>query len=303
MLARTLSGRPPAHAFPPGAVDTQMHMYLPGFPALPGGPGLPAGALPDADQYRRVMAWLGIDRVIITQGNAHQRDNANLLAGLARMGGCARGVAVIDAATPDAELGRLADAGVVGARIMDLPGGAVGLPELEAVDARTSVMGWMLAVQLDGRSIGAHLPRLLGLKSRFVLDHHGKFFGGAAPEGPQVDAVKRLLDTGRGYFKLAGCYESSTSGGPAYEDVAAVARVVCAHAPERMVWGTNWPHNLARTTADYPDDAALADTVLGWLPDAAARRLALVENPQALFRLPPFDGAAKTPTTAIPDAG
>ena len=107
MLVRTLTGNPPTAKLPAGAVDTQMHLYLPGYPSLPGGPGLPAGALPDPDQYRQLMAWLGIDRVIITQGNAHQRDNENLNACLAAMGDVARGVCVIDSTTSDAELERL----------------------------------------------------------------------------------------------------------------------------------------------------------------------------------------------------
>jgi len=288
MLVRTLAGRPPSPPLPKGAVDTQMHMYQPGFPALPGGPGLPLGALPDAAQYRQLMAWLGLDRVVITQGNAHQRDNANLLACLAEMGDVARGVAVIDATTPEPELDRLAAAGVVGARIMDLPGGAVGLAELEDVDARAAARGFMLAVQFDGSHILEHLPRLERLASRWVLDHHGKFFAGAAPDGPEVDAVKRLIDRGRTWFKFAGAYESSKLGGPGYDDIAAVARVLSAYAPERIVWGSNWPHNLAKTSADYPDDAALTETVLGWLPEAAARHRALVTNPQELYGFPPL---------------
>ncbi|MDF1632961.1 amidohydrolase family protein [Mycoplana sp. MJR14] len=288
MIERPLSGRAPAIRLPKGAVDTQMHMYLPGFAAQPGGPPLPGGALPDAGQYRRVMAWLGIDRVIITQGNAHQRDNSNLLACLAEMGPIARGVAAVGPEEPDSALDQLAEGGVVGARIMDLPGGAVGLDALEAVDDRAAARGWMLAVQFDGSHILEHEARLRKLKSRWVLDHHGKFFAGATPDSPQVAAVKRLIDRGNCWFKFAGVYESSRSGGPDYEDVAAVARAIAAHAPDRIVWGTNWPHNLARTTADYPDDAALTDTVLGWLPDEGARRLALVDNPERLFGLQPF---------------
>ncbi|MCF3638840.1 amidohydrolase family protein [Rhizobium sp. TRM95111] len=291
MLVRPVAGRTPTIRLPRGAVDAQIHMYLPGFPALPGGPPLPAGDLPDADQYRRVMAWLGIDRVIITQGNAHQRDNENLLACLAAMGDVARGVAVIDEDTAEEEMDLLAGAGVVGARIMDLPGGAVGLADLEAVDARAAARGWMLAVQFDGSHILEHEARLRALRSRWVLDHHGKFFSGADPDGPAIAAVKRLIDDGRCWFKFAGVYESSKSGGPDYADIARAARAVAVHAPERIVWGTNWPHNLAKTSEDYPDDADLTDTVLGWLPDEAARRLALVDNPERLFALPPFEPA------------
>ncbi len=285
MLVRTLSGKAPKIKLPRGAVDTQMHMYLPDYPSLPGGPGLPAGALPDPDQYRQFMNWLGIDRVIITQGNAHQRDNSNLVACLDVMGDVARGVAVIDGQTSDAEMARLTEAGIVGARIMDLPGGAVGLPELETVDAKAAAHGWMLAVQFDGSTILEHEARLAKLKSRWVLDHHGKFFSGVTSDSEEVAAVKRLIDGGNGWFKFAGVYESSKTGGPDYTDVAAVACDIANYAPQRIVWGTNWPHNLAREQADYPDDAALTDTVLGWLPDEKSRHLALIENPQTLFAL------------------
>jgi D-galactarolactone isomerase len=290
MIVRPVAGSLPNTILPRGAVDAQMHMYLPGFPARPGGPDLPAGALPDADQYRSVMRWLGIDRVIITQGNAHQRDNSNLVACLDEMGEVARGVGVMDSTTSEAELDRLSAAGVVGARIMDLPGGAVGLSELEAIDAKAAARGWMIAVQFDGTKILEHETRLRAIKSRWVLDHHGKFFGGVAPDGPEVAAVKRLIDGGNCWFKFAGAYESSKSGAPAYDDVGAVSQAIASHAPERIVWGTNWPHNLARTTADYPDDAALTDTILGWLPDDRTRHLALVETPEKLFGLPPFGG-------------
>ena len=143
MLIRPLTGRPLKTPLPKGTVDTQMHMYLPGFPAQPGGPDLPAGALPDAAQYRQIMHWLGIERVIITQGNAHQRDHGNLLACLAAMGSCARGVAAFGPDVSDAELDRLAGGGVVGARIMDLPGGAVSLADLEAIDDRCAARGWI----------------------------------------------------------------------------------------------------------------------------------------------------------------
>lgn len=286
MLIRPTSGRNPAIAMPPGAVDTQMHMYLPGFPSLPGGPGLPAGDLPTPEQYREVMQWLGIDRVIVTQGNAQQRDNGNIVACLKAMGDVARGVAAVGPDVSDSELDDLGEAGVVGLRIMDLPGGATDLSALEVLDAKAAARGWMLAVQFDGSHILEHEPRLAKLQSRWVLDHHGKFFCGVTPDSPHVEAVRRLIDGGKCWFKFAGVYESSKSGGPAYEDVAAVARVISTYAPERVVWGTNWPHNLAKEQQDYPDDVALLETVLGWLPDEQALRRALVENPEELFRLP-----------------
>lgn len=283
MIERTYWGGKPAIALPKGTIDTQMHAYLPGFPALPGGPGLPPDPLPTPEDYEKTMEWLGIDRVVVTQGNAHQFDNSCLLACLQAFGNKAKGVAVVTGETSDAEMKRLADAGIVGARIMDLPGGAVGLDRLEEVDDRASDFAWMIAIQFDGSHILDHFDRLAGLKSRWVLDHHGKFFAGVTPDSPQVDAVKQLIDNGKTWFKFAGCYESSRSGGPDYADIAAVARELAAYAPERIIWGTNWPHNAAKRTEDYPDDVALLETVLGWFPDEKGRDLALVDNPEALF--------------------
>lgn len=284
-LTRKFTGEKPAYFFPRGSVDTQMHMYLPGFPAREGGPGLPAGELPGATEYRKVMEWLGIDRVIITQGNAHQTDNSNLLACIQEMGECARAVAVVTANTSRKELQKLADGGVVGVRIMDLTGGAVGLDDLETIDAIAADMGWMMAIQFNGSELPRHASRLFRLKSRWVFDHHGKFFQGHTPE--HVDLVKQLLDGGNAWFKFAGCYESSRTGSPYYEDIAGMASLIGAYNPERIIWGTNWPHNGVTTTAAYPDEAQLADLAMSWLPNEAARHRTLVENPEKLFGLPP----------------
>ena len=194
---------------------------------------------------------------------------------------------IIDENTTEKDMERLAAAGAVGARIMDLPGGAVNLSELEAVDQRAHAADWMVAVQFDGNGLLDHLPRLEKIRSRWVFDHHGKFFRGIDTDGPEMAALLKLIDRGNLWFKFAGVYESSRDAWP-YEDVAAFSRRIAAHAPERIVWGTNWPHNSVRETAAYPDDARLAELTLGWLPDDAARHRALVENPEALFKLPPL---------------
>lgn len=282
MIERRLSGNPPVTRLPKGATDTQMHMYLPGFAAEAGGPPLPEG-LPGPDEYRRVMDWLGLDRVVITQGNSHQRNNNNLLACLAAMGDCARGVAAIGADTNDSELERLHAAGIRGARIMDLPGGAVGLDELPRVDAIAASAGWCVAVQFDGGTLVERMPLLTSLKARFIFDHHGKFFGEGMPGPAEIAALKTLIDRGNCWFKFAGAYESSKSGPPGFDDVAAVAREIAAYAPDRIIWGTNWPHNLVKRTEDYPNDADLADLVLSWLERPKDLQKVLVDNPAELF--------------------
>ncbi len=288
MIERRYFGARPNTALPPGTIDTQLHLYMPGFAAQPGGPALPEG-LPGPTEYKQVMEWLGINRLVITQGNAHQFDNGNLLASLAAMGDIARGVGTITADTSDEEIETLHLKGVRGARIMDLPGGAVGLDALLDVDARAASAGWMMAVQFDGSDIEEHFPKLSQIKSRWVFDHHGKFFRGAEPDGPEAGLLKRLIDKGNCWFKFSGCYESSLDGPPDYKDIAAMARVIASYAPERIVWGTNFPHNFAQTTEDYPNEAELLDVSLSWLPDDQSRKLALVNNPEELFDFAPFE--------------
>ena len=234
-MERRFDGTAPKTELPRGAVDCQMHLYMPGYPAAPGSIGLPPGPLPVWADYQRVMRWLGISRFVITQGNAHLADNANLLACLAETRAVARGVAVIDGTESEAELARLDAGGVIGARIMNLNGGAVGLEALEAIDARCQELGWMMAVQFDGSDIAEHAPRMAKIRSRWVLDHHGKFFKGATPEGPEMAVLKRRLDGGNAWYKIAGCYESSLSGAPDFADIAAMTRAVAAHAPDRVV--------------------------------------------------------------------
>jgi D-galactarolactone isomerase len=285
MIERRYSGAKPKTVVPKGAIDTQLHLYMPGFPAQPGGPALPDG-LPGADEYRQVMEWLGIGRMVITQGNAHQYDNGNLLASLEAMGDSSRGVGVITATTAEKEIEALHAKGIRGARIMDLPGGAVGLDDVLGVDARTASAGWMMAVQFDGSDIAEHFQILSQLKSRWVFDHHGKFFRGAAPDGPEVGLLKRMIDKGNCWFKFSGCYESSRVGSPDYPDIAAVARDISTNAPERIIWGSNFPHNFAQKTEDYPDDAELLDVSLSWFPNDYGRRLALLSNPEELFGFP-----------------
>lgn len=282
MLTRKLTGDTPKLKLPAGAIDTQLHLYTAGHDAQDGGPPLPPG-LPGPAEYRQVMQWLGIDRLVVTQGNAYQFDNGSLLDSLKDFGAQARGVAVITGDTSDADMQSLSEAGVTGARIMDLPGGAAGLEYLEAVDARAAAFNWCTAVQFDGSDLLKHEARLLALESRYIFDHHGKFFKGITPSSPEVDALKRLLDTGKCWFKFAGCYESSLSGGPDYADVGEIAKVIARYAPERIIWGTNWPHNLAQKTEDYPNEAALLDLILDWVPDTATQQRLFVDNPSELF--------------------
>lgn len=140
-------------------------------------------------------------------------------------------------------------------------------------------------MQFDGSHILDHMAALSAIRSNWILDHHGKFLSGRTLDKPCIDAVKHLIDKGNCWFKFAGCTESSRAGPPDYNDIAVVARDIADHAPERIIWGNNWPHNHATTTEAYPDDAALLDTGLGWIP-TRHHQAVLVDSPAQLFGFP-----------------
>ena len=281
-IERTLTGRASRHVLPNGIIDTQSHIYAPDFPAMPGGPCLPVG-MPDEKQYRQLCSWLGISKTVITVANAYQRNNDCLLHVLQRFGIDAHGVAAISPNIDDKSLTTLMDNGIVGARIMDLPGGAYDFSYIKDLDQKTAANELMIAVQFDGNTITEKFSALVNLKSNFVIDHHGKFFKPLGPNSIEVNRLKQLVDRGNCWYKFAGCYESSAIGAPRYTDVAKIASLIADYAPERIIWGTNWPHNGAKSQEDYPDDMDLLDLALDWVPTEHHKRL-LVHNPAELFR-------------------
>jgi D-galactarolactone isomerase len=264
---------------PPGACDTHVHFYDAAAPVAPGTP-MP-GHFP-VEAYLDVQRRLGLARVVAVQPNAYADDNRLLLDALARLGERARGVAVVKPGVADAELDRLTRAGVRGLRIMTLLGGTLGFDVMDELMARVHAFGWHANVQLDGRELPRHAAQLARLPGRFVIDHTGKFLVPVAPEHASFQALLRLVDTGRCWVKLSAPYETSRVGPPRYDDVGRLARALVRHAPERLLWASNWPHPPARKPHP-PDDGQLLDLLSDWAPDAGARRRILADNPAELY--------------------
>jgi D-galactarolactone isomerase len=264
---------------PPGAVDTHMHVYERRFPLAPTAPSVPPEAPVAA--YREVMRRLGLARCVVVQPTAYGFDNACTLEAVAALGGAARGVAVVAPSVTDGELERLTRAGIRGLRFHMLRGGVLPWSSLDALAARVHAFGWHVQLQLDGRELGDREAAIRALPGRFVIDHVGKFVEPVGVDHPGFEALRRLLDTGRGWVKLSAPYETSKAGPPVFGDVGALARTLVAHAPERMLWATNWPHPSAGPPP--PDDAMLLDLLLDWAPDDATRRRILVHNPAELY--------------------
>ncbi|MDA8108112.1 MAG: amidohydrolase family protein [Betaproteobacteria bacterium] len=263
-----------------GVCDTHMHFYDRAVPSAPGGPPIPGHF--DVAAYRVLQRRLGLERVVVVQPNAYQDDNRVTLAALAELGAGARGVAVVRRDTPEAELERLTRAGIRAQRIFALPNGAVGFGEMDEIMARVHPFGWHAIIQLDGRELPKHEAQIARLPGNFVIDHIGKFLEPVAPAHEAFRCLLRLVDTGRCWVKLSAPYEMSRSGAPHYADVAALARALARHAPERMLWASNWPHPSVPPERK-PDDADLLDLLLEWAPDEAARRRILVDNPAELY--------------------
>jgi D-galactarolactone isomerase len=273
--------RRPRLAAPRGAIDTHMHFYDTSVPSLPGGPPLPGHFLVPA--YREVQSRLGLARTVVVQPNAYVDDNRVTLAAIAELGvDNARGVAVVKPGVADAELERLTRAGIRAIRFMCLPGGALQWDVMDELAARVQPFGWHSIVQLDGRTLPQRFDQIRRLPGRFIIDHTGKFLEPVPPADPAFKLLLDLVDIGRCWVKLSAPYETSKTGPPHYQDVGALAKVLAAKAPERMLWATNWPHPSVPKES-RPDDADLLDLLLEWAPDEAARRKILVDNPAELY--------------------
>jgi len=266
---------------PPGACDTHMHFYDARFPTAP----TAAGTQPDAtpEDYRALQRRLGLVRVVVVQPSAYGADNRVTMAGVAAFGRDARAVVVVAREAPSAEWLRLADAGAVGLRFFQFPGRYYDWTDLERMARRAADHGWHLQVQCDGRDLPQFEARLRVLPCDLVIDHNARFVEPVPVDHPAMLSLLRLLDTGRCWVKCSAMYDTSKLGPPLYQDVAPLARAIIAHAPDRVVWASNWPHP---NNFPKPDDAMLLDTLLDYAPDAATRRKLLVDNPARLYHFP-----------------
>jgi len=167
-------------------------------------------------------------------------------------------------------------------RIMTLHGGTLGFDLMDSLMARVHPFGWHANLQLDGRELPKFEAQIRRLPARFVIDHTGKFLEPVTPEHESFKSLLRLVDTGRCWVKLSAPYETSKTGAPKYEDVGRLAKALVKHAPERMLWASNWPHPSAREPRP-PEDADLLELLLDWAPDAAVRRKILADNPAELY--------------------
>ena len=266
---------------PPNACDCHMHIYDSRFPVAPNAKLRP----PDAtvDDYRLLQKRIGATRNVVVTPSTYGTDNSCTLDAIAKLGATARGVAVVDTSVGDAELKRLDSLGIRGIRLNLVITGATTLDMLEPLSKRVNDLGWHIQIQMLGDQIVENASLLRRLPSQIVFDHMGRIPEPAGVDHPAFALMLKLIDRGRTWVKLSSAYQDSKDGPPAYSDVSKVAKAYVNAAPERMVWGSDWPHPTEKADAK-PDDAILFDLLADWAPDEATRSRILVDNPAALYR-------------------
>lgn len=276
------TGREPRHPPPPGACDAHCHVFGPAarFPFAPGRRYTPRDA--PKEELFALHARLGIERGVIVQATCHGTDNRALLDALAAGGGLYRGVAVVEPDVSDAELLRLHEAGVRGLRVNFVPR-LVDPPDpatLVRLADRIASLGWHLVVYFPISRLADLEPLLRRLPVPVVIDHMALPDPAAGPDGPEFRRLRRLAAAcGHIWVKLS-CPERISRAGPPFPDVAPLCRALLEEAPERVLWGTDWPHP---NVAEPPDEAELVDFVHTWAPEVDARRRLFVDNPRRLY--------------------
>ena len=268
---------PPRLALPPASCDCHLHIYDPRF-AMPH-PGRRATPDASAAEYRRLQARLGTTRAVVVQPAAYGTDNAVTVDAIERLGReRTRGIAVLHPDVADAELRALDAAGIRGLRFTQHePRTAVTTPEMiEPLSRRIAELGWHAQLHLRAEQIVALESTIRRLPCPVVFDHMARIPVAEGVRHPAFALVTEWLESGRAWIKLSGPYLET----PRFGECAAVARELVRRAPQRCVWGSDWPHP---TEADKPDDAILLDLLADWAPDEATRHAILVENPARLY--------------------
>jgi predicted TIM-barrel fold metal-dependent hydrolase len=280
-VRHSAGAEPPKLKAPPLATDCHHHIYDARYSAARAASLHPPDAL--VDDYRALQKRLGTSRNVLVQPSTYGTDNRCHLEALAAFGPSARMVAVVDDTVSTEELGRMAALGVRGIRFNLAQRGATTPEMLEPLSRRIAELGWHVQINAPAAEMMAIMPILeKRVPATIVFDHLAHI---PQPEGvdhPLFAKVLALIDKGRTWVKLSGAYADSRVGPPSYADTGAVARAYVAAAPERCVWGSDWPHPTELHKGP-PDDARLFDLLMSWAPDEDTRHRILVENAAALY--------------------
>jgi len=281
---------------PRGACDCHTHIHgdPEKFPFLVGRVYTPEAALPE--EMAALHNSLHIQRVAIVTPSVYGTDNSATLYGMKARGADARGVAVIDEKTAESELDAMDRAGIRGIRLNLTTGGtndpAVARRRLETGIDRVKDRNWHVQINTDPTMISALKDAFAAAPVPIVFDHFAGARAALGPDQPGFADVLDLVGSGKAYVKISGAYRASTAA-PDYADVVALAKALIAANPDRIVWGTDWPHPNSvtppgsKSTDVTPllqiDDGRLLNQLPAWAPDVAIREKILATNPARLY--------------------
>jgi 2-pyrone-4,6-dicarboxylate lactonase len=278
--------RKPKLRLPFHACDTHAHImgpraryaYSPARVYTP-----PDCLLPD---YLKMLATLGVERAVLVQPSVYGTDNTVMLKAMKTAGNRFRGVAVVAEGISEAELKRLDAAGVRGVRVnivdvKDRKPETLPMDALKKLARRVAPLGWHMEFLMHADEFPDLDHAFADFPVDIVLGHLGYMKTDKGPGNAGFQALLRLMKAGRAWVKLTGPSRITTTGGLPYADVVPYARALLETNPERVIWGTDWPHVIIKTT--MPNDGDLADLLSDWIPGARLREQVLVRNPARLY--------------------
>jgi predicted TIM-barrel fold metal-dependent hydrolase len=269
----------PRQQAPPNATDSHHHIYDSRFPVDPKAVLRPGDAT--VADYRLLQKRIGTTRHVIVQPSTYGVDNRCLLDALGQFGDATcRGVAVVNTGVSDAELKQLQQAGVCGIRFNLAPAGATTVDMVDPLSKRVNELGWHIQINMAAADVVANKDLWNRVPCPIVFDHLGHLQEPLGVDDPAFAVISDLLHRGKAWVKLSGAYADTKVGPPSYADSTAVAQAYVREAPERLVWGSDWPHPTEKIK---PNDALLFDLLATWTPDEATRTRILVHNPARLY--------------------
>jgi 2-pyrone-4,6-dicarboxylate lactonase len=273
----------PTYAPPPGAVDAHCHVFGPAevFPYAPGRKYTPCDA--PKEKLFALRDFLGFSRNVIVQATCHGADNRALVDALKASKGLARGIAAVRSSVTNDELKALDEAGVRGVRfnfvkrLVDATPREVYL----GIAERIAELGWHIVVYFEAHELAELVPFLNSLPTTIVVDHMGRPDLAKGVDHPDFRRFVELMAANPRIWSKVTCPERlSISGPPDYDDFVPFAREIVRSFPDRVLWGTDWPH--PNMTTHMPDDGDLVNMIPRIAPTAAERQALLVDNPMRL---------------------
>lgn len=281
--------RRPGFALPKGSIDTHVHVFEPGYALSPGrGYNPPASTLAD---LKHLHDTLGIERVVFTQPSVYGTDNSAILNAMAALNGDtpdrARAVVALAMDVTEKKLAALDAAGVRGVRLnTDNKGGMpIQIAEIPDLAARIRPFGWHLEFLFPGKDIVELMPVFSALAVPMSIAHFAYQRASAGVAAAGFRALIELARRGNTWIKISGANRVAATDLPPYDDVKPMAQALIEAAPERIMWGTDWPH--PNKYLANPNDADLVDAFGDWVSEDSVRRKIMVDTPAAFYRFAP----------------